>query len=347
MKGLKGFLARFGIMNLVVVGVFLSGNALYDRHFPEKDWSQVDFTAPVERPVYDTSKYNVVFDQHSHSFHSDGVLSEEQVIEWELQMGFNAFVLTDHNSFAGVDKVRRVAEEKYGGKVTVLAGVEWTTNRTHLNFIFPPDTESDALQKAFPKPPVNPTDAEIAAAIAKAHELGGLVTANHLPWTSRTYQDTRQPSRGEYLAMGVDNIEIVNEYEWDEESYGFCKARGLGMVTGTDMHQPSRVTGWTLLAVPEPGAETVFAALKARKGVPLYNAAGIAWRGAGSVRDNPMHKAFGPLVALGAYFTEMTWPAVKLDECLITLAWIWAVFVALEALRAAGLAVLARSRRRA
>ena len=57
-------------------------------------------------PIYDPlgcekSKFNVVFDHHSHTIYSDGTLTVRQNVEWHKVMGYNALAITDHNTIKG------------------------------------------------------------------------------------------------------------------------------------------------------------------------------------------------------------------------------------------------------
>lgn len=331
---MKGLAKRFGWVTLGIILVFLVGNTIRDTGIPKENYSHISWEGPAYEVEYDKTQWNVVFDQHNHTIHSDGVLTPEQTIQWHLAMGFNAMVLTDHNTFGGTDEIREIAREKYNEQIKILPGVEWTTNRIHLNLIFPPALTSKEL-KVIKKPDVQPTDQEIQAIIKQTHDLGGIVTVDHIPWTNRTWPGV-QPGREELFAWGVDYIEIVNEHEWDQESYDFCKKTGMGMITGTDMHTPQRVSGWTLTKAEAFTEEAIFDALKARNTEVVYREGGSPYPYEHEATMNPAYVALWPWIALGDFFTEMTWPQVNLPALFITLGWIYLVFFLIEALRWAG-----------
>lgn len=71
--------------------------------YPDKNWKGV---TPHIPPGYDGKKYHIVFDHHSHTNYSDGVLSIKQNVEWHLAMGFNALAITDHNNMRHLEKIK-------------------------------------------------------------------------------------------------------------------------------------------------------------------------------------------------------------------------------------------------
>eukprot|EP00727_Mastigamoeba_balamuthi_P002350 m51a1_g12111 putative s-adenosylmethionine trna ribosyltransferase (173) ;mRNA; f:4358-4876 len=87
------------------------------------------------RPADATQRPTLALNTHAHSTASDGGMSPAQVVAWHASYGYDAFVMTDHNTAAGVDEARRYAHEAYGDAVLVLPGVEWATGRGHYNFI--------------------------------------------------------------------------------------------------------------------------------------------------------------------------------------------------------------------
>ena len=120
-------------------------------------------------------------------------------------------------------------------------------------------------------------------AINKAHDQGGIVVCNHIPWSVIEAKYKNHPTRENLLEWGVDYIEIVNddsqpENVFDQESYDFCmKHNGeIGMITGTDMHKPDGlvsggVHGWTLLNLKELTEEVLLEELRKKKTKILYS----------------------------------------------------------------------------
>ncbi|MHA1401784.1 MAG: PHP domain-containing protein, partial [Candidatus Heimdallarchaeaceae archaeon] len=126
----------------------------------------------------------MLLDGHSHTYYSDGYLSPKQNLLWHISMGFNAIVLTDHNTFDGVEEIRRIAREEFNDTIKVLRGFEWTTDRCHLNVILPPEVEPEEYESlvTFKSYSYTPTDAEIKQLIDQAHNIGALVVVNHILW---------------------------------------------------------------------------------------------------------------------------------------------------------------------
>jgi hypothetical protein len=227
-------------------------------NYSNDDWKSI---IPHIPPGYDNTKYNIIFDQHSHTIFSDGALTIKQNVEWHIAMGYNALAITDHNNMRHLEKIDKVREEYAERDIIVLSGIELTTNRIHLNIVGVSDWETKITNRF--------KDDEIIDAINKAHDLGGIVVCNHIPWSLYEFKMKNHPSRENLLEWGVDYIEIVNddcqpENVFDHESYDFClKHNGrIGMITGTDMHSPDGllsggVHGWTCLNLKEEFTEEV------------------------------------------------------------------------------------------
>jgi predicted metal-dependent phosphoesterase TrpH len=67
----------------------------------------------------------MTIDLHSHSTHSDGKESVEQIFQYAAEAGITALALTDHDTTAGWDEAR-VEAAKHG--ITFVPGIEITTN---------------------------------------------------------------------------------------------------------------------------------------------------------------------------------------------------------------------------
>jgi hypothetical protein len=216
--------------------------------YPNDLWKSVPTYNP---PGLEKSRFNVVFDHHSHTIYSDGTLTVRQNVEWHRIMGYNALAITDHNNMRHRDDLSEIKEE-YAQKGMILSsGFEWTTIRIHLNFL--------GISKWDERVPYKPKDAKIIEVIENVHDQGGIVVCNHIPWSIIEAKYKNHPTQEKLLEWGIDYIEIVNddslpENVFDKASYDFClnnKGR-IGMLTGTDMHDPyslesSGVHGWTLM----------------------------------------------------------------------------------------------------
>ena len=238
--------------------------------YSDSDWKEA---IPHVPPGFDKGKYNIIFDQHSHTIFSDGKLTIKQNVEWHIAMGFNAIVITDHSNMRHLETVEKVREE-YEDFI-IISGLEWTTRRIHLNFLGIKDWEY--------KIPMKPKDQDIIDAIDKAHTQGGLVVCNHIPWSINEFKVKTHPTPGALLDWGVDFFEIVNddslpENVYDKETYDFCQNHKgeVGILTGTDMHKPDGlvgggVHGWTIMNIPEFTEDTLVRELKKKNTEIIYS----------------------------------------------------------------------------
>jgi hypothetical protein len=210
-------------------------------------------------------------DLHSHTLASDGAMTPEQNIRWHIANGYNAFVVTDHNTGKN-NRASLDFQAKYP-QILVIPGFEWTTFRVHLNFLGIED---------FPhRVPIVPMDEQIEEAIREAKALDAIVVVDHVTWTInqpplRAHEYTH-PTREQLFDWGCDGIEYNNEMFWYDrgaetllESLGHeWKGRPIFEGTGTDVHNPYRewAACWTqVLLTPEereapPSFETVKKAL--------------------------------------------------------------------------------------
>ena len=242
------------------------------KMYTDNHWKGI---TPHIPPGYDNTKHNVVFDHHSHTIYSDGKLTIRQNVEWHIAMGFNAIAITDHNNMRYLEKVEEIKQHYAKKGVIMLSGFEWTTIRLHLNFL--------GISKWDERVPYKPKDDKIIDVINKVHDQDGVVVCNHIPWSIKEANYKNHPSRESLLEWGIDFIEIINddslpENVFDQDSYDFCiKHQGeLGMLTGTDMHDPhllasGGVHGWTLLNVKEMTEEALLEELRKKKTEILYS----------------------------------------------------------------------------
>ncbi|MHA1213562.1 MAG: hypothetical protein ACTSSH_14025, partial [Candidatus Heimdallarchaeota archaeon] len=241
---------------------------------------------------YNETEYNIVFDHHSHTIHSDGVLTLEENILWHIAHGFNAMAVSDHDTLGDTDNLAFLAD-KYKSQIVVFQGLEWTTNRIHLNFIGISDYIPDQN---------NPTDEEIQIAIDAAHAQGGIVVVNHIPWSLPRMPD--HPTRAQLLAWDVDYIELVNEDVYDYDSDSWCNdTGGFGEITGTDMHYPMDVSGWTLLKADNFTAAGIMKELLLRNTEIIYERFGSEDFSEGPPSGG--YKLLEPLIFIGDYFASL------------------------------------------
>ena len=89
-----------------------------------------------------------ICDLHCHSNCSDGTLTPEELIDKAMSLGIGALALTDHNTFSGLERFRKYAEEK----LPVLLGCEFTTEingkEFHLVGFFSDTKGSEEIQRS-------------------------------------------------------------------------------------------------------------------------------------------------------------------------------------------------------
>jgi hypothetical protein len=330
------FVAAIIISSSVLINVYQPAYKKYTND----DWNDINYV-----PQYNPEDGNILFDSHSHTIYSDGSLTPEQNILWHIAMGYNATVITDHLSstntrpWLGAEKAREIAREKYNDKIKVLIGIEYTTYDFHMNIILPPD--ATGYKEAIKYYGKKPTHTQIQEVIKAAHELGGVTTLNHLPWSLPRMPD--HPSLEQFLAWGIDYVEIINGDEIDYDSIPFCQANGIGLIAGTDMHTPewkkgydwNPVGGWTLLKVSEFSEQAIFDELKARRtqiinvsidDMPEYNVVH---------KVNPAYTALRPFIQVGEIFKSYWLPTSELDGSGVSIwvSYLVGIFIISEIIR--------------
>ncbi len=294
---------RFLLFNIVLWAIMGASIALaFDSpgqfKYTDTDWDDFSYS-----PNYNQTEWNILFDSHSHTYYSDGSLSPRQNLLWHISMGFNAMALTDHNTFEGINEIRQIARTEFNDTIKVLIGIEWTTDKCHLNFILPPDTLEEDYNQLVTHTgyAYTPTDQEIQEVIDNVHLLGGIVIVNHYPWSEDYCRN--QPTHEEFRDWGVDYFETINGGHYDNESYYFNLNNGLGQIAGTDMHVAEEVYAYTTLNVSTFTEQAIFDELEARR-------TGLLYTGIPSPYDvehqvNPAYIFLYPLIKIGEMFEGM------------------------------------------
>ncbi|KAJ1961659.1 hypothetical protein GGI12_003128 [Dipsacomyces acuminosporus] len=269
-----------------------------------------DHLVPLD-PAY--NDYNVLLDGHSHTTLSDGKLTPEQLVEYAIAQGFNALVVTDHNTVAGGLRAERYAKSKHAGRLIVIPGMEYSTCRIHMNLININATVT-AGNKAFP------TDSEIRQVISRTHELGGLAIVNHIPWSNHTLERLgtprlpNHPSLQSLVDWGVDGFEVVNQATFDMPTYQYMLAQSaarrlaadspaaarLILMSGSDVHAPGPAFAWTVLKAPTFTKEAIVKEIKNARTSLLFDPTGNKAEDAPSYSSR--YLALAPLSELAEYF---------------------------------------------
>jgi len=124
----------------------------------------------VEIELYEKHYRWLCGDLHLHSNHSDGSYSIEENIAYANEKGLDFIALTDHNTAS------QNLERPKNTKLTLIPGVELTTNLGHLNFLGVDDAVKDFR--------VN-SDEELERKVAEARSHNATIVLNH-PYCSFT-----------------------------------------------------------------------------------------------------------------------------------------------------------------
>ncbi|KAL7749663.1 hypothetical protein RI367_004891 [Sorochytrium milnesiophthora] len=260
--------------------------------------------------------YNVILDAHSHTTVSDGRMTPETLLDYAIAQGYNALVVSDHNTIEGGLEAERIAKSKFpDGRLVVIPAVEYTCCRIHMNLI--------GINETIAPPRPYPTDDEMRAAIARTHQLGGIAIVNHIPWSNTLESGYElypngtgrrlpgQPTRDQLLAMGIDGIEISNQDTFDLVSVQYAQQHGLIMVTGSDVHYPDGNAGWTLIRTPPSNGavvskDDIMQALRSRQNTFVFDASITPYRIATlDQHTNPTYTFMSPLLEMGSYAQDM------------------------------------------
>jgi hypothetical protein len=292
----RGF-AHFFIFTFVVAAIVVAGIVAENNAPPMYSYSSgFDSGNPYMPPEFNKTNYNILFDQHSHTTASDGDLTVEENLLWHISQGYNACVLTDHGTFENSYIMRDLARNSYNDTIKILIGEEWSTDRIHMNFILPPNITPSELE-TIPDPIDNPTDQDIQDMINLIHGLNGLVIVDHFPWSILAAHMDTHPTRQQVINWGADFIEIVNGWDFDLPSYQLCEEQNVGLITGTDMHSPYGVYGWTTINVSTYTEQAIFNELQARRTNIIYNQTGALY--SSDTILNPNYLWLQPLISIG------------------------------------------------
>ncbi|KAJ2711413.1 hypothetical protein H4R19_003257 [Coemansia spiralis] len=292
----------FVILLLVAVSVPVSDNGMprpNDYTGLKFDWKTDprSYLTPIDANF---TNYNILLDAHLHTTYSDGVLSPAQVVEYAMANGYNAIIVTDHQGVEGSIAAQEYAEKNHKDEITVITGMEYTCCRIHMNLI--------GINETVAVSPPFPSDDELRSVIKKVHGMGGLVIANHIPWSNATmlpWNGPRlpdNPTRSQLLDWGVDGFEVVNNNVYDLRTHQFVKQNSgkLVGVTGSDMHVPGSSYAWTTINARNHSAAAILSEIRNGRTSFLLDASGTR-----PLADPPYASKYfrnAPWGMLGDYF---------------------------------------------
>lgn len=148
--------------------------------------------------------------------------SPEAVASTAVERGLDGIAVTNHDTLAGVNAVRAAAPPE----LTVISGVEVTTNQGHLL----------ALGVDEPPAPDDPV-----AVIDRVHERGGVAILSHPFDRLRQQYDTDLDA----IADAVDAVEGCNSRcllsRDNDRARTFARVHGLPTTGGSDAHFPMEI----------------------------------------------------------------------------------------------------------
>ncbi len=299
-KAIRQHLKRSGQFILVMglaIGICVLSYVLGppEHLYSNNSWDGIHYVPPSAAALKGAGP-QVLLDPHSHTFHSDGVLTPEQSLLWHMAMGFNACVISDHSSIEAAIEARAIAREKYNDSIKVLLGAEWTSENIHLNLIGISAEFEQYFTAHPPAAPFFPTNDQIQEIIQITHAHGGIVMLNHFQ------PNLGRPSFEDFLTWGVDLIEEINDAELISEyaaAKAFCESRPgqVGPTASTDVHDPEEVYGWTAINVTTYTEADIFNELMAKRTAVVIEPWGSPVNT--SIPVNPLYTLLKPLIDIG------------------------------------------------
>ncbi|KAJ3395212.1 hypothetical protein HDU92_006109 [Lobulomyces angularis] len=327
---LKKFVKNFVWALFFTIIIFTVGIIVQWKAPSSSDFSSVTFPYKLQPNLtlkpYNSSfplDYTVLLDTHIHSTASDGKLNPRQVAEWAVASGYNAIIVTDHNSVDGALQVKKFVEKDplFSKQLIVIPGMEYTSCTVHMNFLNINETIplcSDGSNYC----PVQTLDM-IKFLVDKVHGLGGWVSINHIPWSVKQEGGRlvstlpNQPTLDSLIEIGIDAgigqflkahfnvclVEIVNGDIFDLSSYQKALSTGLGMFTGSDMHYPQKPYAWNIMKPKNFTAESIWEEIVAKRTSFLFDASGLNhFMPTESQAIIPvLYTVLSPLIGIGSY----------------------------------------------
>ncbi len=201
-------------------------------------------------------------DMHIHTSVSDGKPSPGEVVIEALSKGLNVIAVTDHDTFEGALRARKVAVEE-GLEVVVVVGAEVRTDAGDI-LVYCPESPLDRM-------PRNPR--ELAD---YAHEHDCLVVPAH-PF------DVRRKGIGELvyeLRDAWDAIEVFNAMSdplSNRRAQEAARELGLPGLANSDAHVADAIgSAYNIIRAEEATAEAVLKAIRLGNVTPVPGRPGIS-----------------------------------------------------------------------
>lgn len=184
--------------------------------------------------------------------YSDVTVKPEQIVDAAVVSGLHAIAITDHNTVAGIEEIRRIADKE---GLVVFPGIELTTRGGHFLAIFEIDTSLMQLDKLLDDLGVvpenrgdgaEPISGEVEGILMKVVNSGGVVIAAHIERWPSGFLETKE-SRSAKMAIHaspyLSALEITvaqNREQWNNgQMRGYPKK--YACIQGSDAHAPDEV----------------------------------------------------------------------------------------------------------
>jgi predicted metal-dependent phosphoesterase TrpH len=169
-------------------------------------------------------KYKV--DLHVHTKYSgDNDADPEETLIRAIELGLHGIAFTEHYSYGASEPVEML-KEKYGDRILILRGVEFSTNEGHC-LIFGADTDRLGIKNA----PV----AEVIRFVTMA---GGVVFPSHPYRPGTSLGALVQSIEG---ITGLEGYNGANMHAFNVRAIDAASARKLPYTGGSDAHSPREV----------------------------------------------------------------------------------------------------------
>ena len=179
--------------------------------------------------------------------YSDMSVTPEQIVDAALAVGLGAIAITDHNTVAAIDGLRRVAGEK---GLLIYPGVELSTVGGHFIALFTLDTAVDQLEDFLDYigldregwgDAITVATGDTEEVLQKIEEWGGLTIAAHVERWPSGFLETNQPRRVKVRIHGSDYLSALeitvpqNKGLWNAGKVrGYPRKRAC--IQGSDAH---------------------------------------------------------------------------------------------------------------
>jgi predicted metal-dependent phosphoesterase TrpH len=165
-------------------------------------------------------------DLHVHSKHSgDNDADPEETVVRAIEAGLQGIAFTEHYYY-GASEQAEMLKEKYGGRILILRGVEFSADEGHC-LVFGADTDKLGIKYA----PVEDVIRFVSAA-------GGVVIPSHPYRPGTSLGDLVREVNG---ITGLEGYNGANMHSFNARAIKAAKALHKPYTGGSDAHEPREV----------------------------------------------------------------------------------------------------------